>query len=82
MLAVGSFFPYLVMSGVIWPLEGMSKAMQILSYFLPQTLAIVSVRNVMLRGWAITYTFVWLGFVSTIIWTTIFLVFATIFSSI
>jgi len=81
MLSMGSFFPYLILSGIIWPLEGMSFFMRWISYFLPQTLPIMSLRNIMLKGWGITETFVWLGFVATFAWIIVFLVVTTVMSS-
>ena len=75
---MGYFYPYFLLSGVIWPLEGMPYGLQIFSYLLPQTLAIISLRNIMLKGWDVSHMFVYLGFVSTIVWMFIFLFFAAL----
>ncbi|CAG2100651.1 unnamed protein product [Medioppia subpectinata] len=64
MASLGSFYSYFLISGVIWPLEGMPPVIRNISYFLPQTLSIIALRNVMLKGWSLTYQYVYLGFVS------------------
>ena len=73
MASLGSFYPYFLLSGIIWPLEGMPYGLRIFSYLLPQTLPIISLRNIMLKGWYVSHLFVYLGFVSTIVWMFIFL---------
>ncbi|XP_054273390.1 ABC transporter G family member 23 isoform X3 [Macrosteles quadrilineatus] len=72
-LALGSFYPTLLLSGVIWPVEGMPLVLQYISACLPLTLATTSLRSILTRGWYITEPDVWLGFVSTITWIVLFL---------
>ena len=50
MLAFGSFFPVLLLSGVFWPLEGIKYDLYYVSYGLPQTLAVMSLRNILMKG--------------------------------
>ena len=51
-LSLGSFYPTLLLSGIIWPIEGMTSSwMRYLSYCLPQTYAIEALRSVFARGW-------------------------------
>ena len=78
MLALGSFYPNLLLSGTVWPTQAMPDAMRYFAYCLPQTLPIESLRYILSRGWDITYCEVATGFAVTIAWTTFFLVTAVI----
>ena len=60
-LSIGSFYPCLLLSGILWPLEGMSHWLQTISQLLPNTLACQSMRNIMLRGWDVSEPEVYLG---------------------
>lgn len=73
-LALGSFYPTLLLSGVIWPIEGMPIVLRYVSLCLPLTLATSSLRSILTRGWSILDEDVYLGFVSTLSWIAIFLV--------
>lgn len=72
-LALGSFYPTLLLSGVIWPIEGMPTVLRYISTFLPLTLATTSLRSILTRGWSIVEKDVYLGFISTTIWIALFL---------
>lgn len=72
-LALGSFYPTLLLSGVIWPIEGMPTVLRYVSLCLPLTMATTSLRSMLTRGWSIIEQDVYLGFVSTIIWIALFL---------
>ncbi|KAI5641067.1 ABC-2 type transporter domain-containing protein [Phthorimaea operculella] len=72
-LALGSFYPTLLLSGVIWPIEGMPWILRYVSLCLPLTLATSSLRSILTRGWPITDPEVYMGFVSTLIWIAVFL---------
>lgn len=78
MLALGSFYPNLLLSGTVWPTQAMPDAMRYFAYVLPQTLPIESLRYILSRGWDITYPEVATGFAVTIVWTTFFLVAAVV----
>lgn len=78
MLALGSFYPNLLLSGVVWPTQAMPYYMRYLSYGLPQTIPTESLRCILSRGWGITHTEVWLGFVVSGAWCAIFLLFAAV----
>ncbi len=67
-VALGIFYPNLILSGIIWPYESMPLALRYISYILPQTFACEAMRGILLRGWGITYMPVWRGFLVTIIW--------------
>lgn len=60
-LSLGSFFPNMLLSGVLWPLEGMSVYLRYLSRFLPLTHAIDALRCIFARGWGIEKHEVYLG---------------------
>lgn len=78
MLALGSFYPNLLLSGVVWPTQAMPYYMRYLSYGLPQTIPTESLRCILSRGWGIGHTEVWLGFVVSGAWCAIFLLFAAV----
>jgi len=72
-LALGSFYPTLLLSGVIWPVEGMPIVLRYISACLPLTMATTSLRSMLTRGWGFLEPDVYLGFISTIIWIVLFL---------
>ncbi|XP_031785392.1 ABC transporter G family member 23 isoform X1 [Nasonia vitripennis] len=72
-LALGSFYPTLLLSGVIWPVEGMPTVLRYVSQGLPLTMATTSLRSMLTRGWSIVEPDVYNGFISTIIWIVAFL---------
>lgn len=78
MLALGSFYPNLLLSGTVWPVQAMPAIMRNISYFLPQTIPIESMRYILSRGWGPSYPEVAAGFGVTIIWTLFFLVSAVL----
>ena len=49
-MALGSFYPNILCSGVLWPIEGMPIFLRKLVYFLPQAYTIDSLRCVLSRG--------------------------------
>ena len=53
-LALGSFYPNLLLSGIIWPLEGMLPELRYLSYILPQTYACEAMRGIYLDRISVT----------------------------
>ena len=77
-LALGSFYPNFLLSGVIWPLEGMPEKLRYFSYFLPQTYACEAMRAVWSRGWDIHWLPVYRGYLVTLAWTVASLVLSTI----
>ena len=78
MLALGSFYPNLLLSGTVWPTQAMPKYMRYFSYLLPQTIPIESMRRILSRGWDITHFEVAAGFGVTISWYFFFLIIAAI----
>lgn len=68
-LSLGIFFPTLLFSGIVWPIEGMSTYLRYLSYALPQTYAIEGLRSIFFRGWNIDMPVVYGGIFITLGWT-------------
>ncbi|EFX79372.1 ABC protein, subfamily ABCH [Daphnia pulex] len=67
-LSQGSFLPLTVISGICWPIEGMSFYLRNFSYCSPMTYAIESLRCVFTRGWGIEETDVYVGILISIAW--------------
>jgi len=74
-VATGSFYPMILVCGVTWPVEGMPIGLQYCSFCLPFTIPIVSLRNVMVKGWslfdsqvisAIWIPLIWVVFLATL----------------
>ncbi|XP_034255676.1 ABC transporter G family member 23-like [Thrips palmi] len=71
-MGVGTFFPLIFLSGMVWPVEGMHSLLRSIGWALPLTQATTSLRSIMGRGWSIDQPAVYLGFVSTAVWIAIF----------
>ncbi|RWS08097.1 ATP-binding cassette transporter sub-family H 88708-like protein, partial [Dinothrombium tinctorium] len=78
MMILGTFYPNLILSGIIWPLEAMPYWIRWFSYIQPQTLPTESLRHVLSRGWNFDEPGVFIGFFVTIGWMAFFLVAAAI----
>uniref|UniRef100_A0A8B9RNC6 ABC transporter G family member 23-like n=1 Tax=Astyanax mexicanus TaxID=7994 RepID=A0A8B9RNC6_ASTMX len=76
--ALGIFYPNLIISGVIWPVECIPYPLRYVSLVLPQTYASEALRCIMYRGWGLSRMMVWRGFAVTLGWNTFFLILATI----
>jgi len=68
LVSIGSYYPNMVLSGMVWPLEGIPKFLQYIAYLVPCNMACESMRSLATRGWGIDHPHVWPGFVSTIGW--------------
>ncbi len=77
-LAIGTIFPSLLLSGIIWPVEGMPHWVRVLTNFSPLTHTAEALRSIASRGWGITYFSVWFGFVAVILWSLFFNIIAAI----
>ncbi|XP_072934159.1 ABC transporter G family member 20-like [Epargyreus clarus] len=67
-IATGSFYPMILLCGILWPLEGMSKGLRIIALTLPFTVPSKSLRDIMEKGSSITEPDVYIGFLITIAW--------------
>ncbi|XP_032523469.1 ABC transporter G family member 20 [Danaus plexippus] len=72
-LALGSFLPMMLLCGIIWPVEGMHRVLQWISYVLPLTKSTESLRSMLQRGWSIEVPTVYSGFISTVVWIVVYL---------
>uniref|UniRef100_A0A6G1SLW4 ABC transporter G family member 23 n=2 Tax=Aceria tosichella TaxID=561515 RepID=A0A6G1SLW4_9ACAR len=79
MMLVGTFYTNLILAGIIWPLEAMPRWLRWFSYAQPQTLPTETLRNILSRGWGISETGVYVGFLVTIGWLVVFLLAAGLF---
>ncbi|GIY63008.1 ABC transporter G family member 20 [Caerostris darwini] len=68
MIAMGSFYPNLLLSGIIWPVEAMPYYLRQFSYCLPLTLMANTMRSVLSRGWTITDNNIWDGYLVALAW--------------
>ncbi|KAG7177683.1 ABC transporter G family member 20-like [Homarus americanus] len=78
MMALGIFYPLLLLSGIVWPVQGIPVALRYVSYALPQTYACEAIRAILYKGWDITYPTVYMGYLITLGWLLLHLVLALI----
>ncbi|XP_043497831.1 ABC transporter G family member 23 [Polistes fuscatus] len=70
-VVTGSFYPLILLSGFLWPIEGMPTAMRWISVFLPTTVPGISLRALMIKGLSISNPEVYIGFLVISVWTII-----------
>ncbi|PAA75845.1 hypothetical protein BOX15_Mlig020348g2 [Macrostomum lignano] len=66
--ALGTMYPNLLLSGIIWPAEAMPQYLRFISRGLPISQSVEAMRSVLSRGFGFTAAPVYLGFVSAIAW--------------
>lgn len=66
--SLGSFYPYIFLCGMLWPLEGMPEMLRTVAICLPGTVPIVSMHDILRRGKSILDSQVYSGFLITILW--------------
>jgi len=72
LLALGTYFPNMLLAGMVWPLEGIPIFLQYVALLVPCNLACEAMRSMVTRGWGITHPRVWPGFASTIAWICVY----------
>uniref|UniRef100_A0A8D9E369 ABC transporter G family member 20 n=1 Tax=Cacopsylla melanoneura TaxID=428564 RepID=A0A8D9E369_9HEMI len=72
-MGLGTFFPLAMLSGMIWPLEGMHWILRSVGWALPLTLPTEAFRGISARDWPITHPTVYKGFFSSLGWMGFFL---------
>lgn len=73
MLSLGVFYPMLLISGTMWPIDGMHIFFKTVSLFLPVTIPILSLKSLMIRGYGLLHWDVANGFIVTYTWIAIFI---------
>ncbi|XP_054276021.1 ABC transporter G family member 23-like [Macrosteles quadrilineatus] len=73
-MGLGSFFPLSMLSGMMWPMEGMHQVLKSIGWLLPLTLSTEAFRGISARAWGITHPAVYLGFLSSLGWIVYFMV--------
>ncbi|XP_015434840.1 PREDICTED: ABC transporter G family member 23-like [Dufourea novaeangliae] len=66
--SVGSFYPLVLLCGLIWPVEGMPKFLRWFSLSLPLTLPGISLRGVLEKGSSVNEPEVYQGFLVLAAW--------------
>ncbi|XP_038219477.1 ABC transporter G family member 20-like [Zerene cesonia] len=67
-VATGSFYPMVLLCGILWPLEAMPIGLRYIAIALPFTIPSKTLRDLMEKGSSITEFNVYFGFIVTILW--------------
>jgi len=67
-VAIGTFFPIIMLSGIVWPIEGMHYILQPISNLLPLARPTESMRSILQRNWDLSVENVQAGFITVIVW--------------
>jgi ABC-type polysaccharide/polyol phosphate export permease len=68
------FVPMLLLSGIIWPIEGMQLGLRNFAKCLPFTLPAVTLRNIIFKGHGLANKYVLYSFGVIIFWLITFLI--------
>lgn len=63
-----------VSAGMTWPVEGMHAALRSVIWMFPVQPAVEAYRGLVMRGWPVTHPVIYKGFLSTSVWTAIFII--------
>lgn len=66
--SVGSFYPLILLCGIIWPIEGMPKILRWFSLGLPLTIPGISLRGILQKGSTVNEPEVYTGFLVVTVW--------------
>ncbi|KAF5308493.1 hypothetical protein FQR65_LT06158 [Abscondita terminalis] len=75
----GSLMPLVILSGIIWPLQGMHVVLQWIAHIFPVYIASEAFRNITQKGWGWEKAGVYKGFLTMSIWTLTFLLISFIY---
>ncbi|XP_045780633.1 ABC transporter G family member 20-like isoform X1 [Maniola jurtina] len=67
-IATGSFYPMILLCGILWPIEGMPVFLQYIAFALPFTIPAKSLRDLMEKGSSFINPDIYTGFLITIAW--------------
>lgn len=65
-----------MVAGVMWPIQGMHWLLRSVIWAVPVQPAVETYRAIVERGWGLTHPTVYTGFVSTFLWTVVFVIIA------
>ncbi|KAL5019992.1 hypothetical protein ScPMuIL_002884 [Solemya velum] len=68
-LVMGTMYPAMLISGILWPIEAMPQWIRYISMCLPMTYAAEAIRCVLSRGWDVTEFLVYRGYLVSIGWS-------------
>ncbi|XP_067949251.1 ABC transporter G family member 20-like [Watersipora subatra] len=77
-LSLALVFPFLLLSGILWPIEGMPQWLQYISVALPLTQPVAAMRSVLGRGFGFDHYQVWSGYCIGVGWALGFLILSLI----
>ncbi|XP_048486543.1 ABC transporter G family member 20 isoform X2 [Plutella xylostella] len=67
-IVTGSFYPMILLCGILWPVEGMYQGVRALALTLPFTIPIKSLRDIMEKGATMADPIVYQGYLVTLAW--------------
>ncbi|XP_054276448.1 ABC transporter G family member 20-like [Macrosteles quadrilineatus] len=71
---VGAVNFLFMVAGMTWPVEGMHAALRSVIWMFPVQPAVEAYRGLVMRGWPVTHPVIYKGFLSTSVWTAIFII--------
>lgn len=78
MLGAGSQLMFCFITGIFWPVDTMIPFLRYFSYMMPQTLPMESFRHILIRGFGLSRSAVWNGYVISVGWIIFFLILAIV----
>ncbi|EFN69285.1 ABC transporter G family member 20 [Camponotus floridanus] len=72
--SAGSFFPLIILSASIWPVEGIPKGLRIVSYSMPTTLPAIALRAIIFKGYSFDKEEVFTGILVSLAYIIIFFI--------
>ncbi|RNA38959.1 ABC transporter G family member 20-like, partial [Brachionus plicatilis] len=81
-ITIGSVFPIMLLSSIIWPIEGMPGWVRFITNFSPLTHSAEALRSVFSRGWGLENLTVWFGTFTVLAWSIFFNLIALLFFNI